>query len=319
MDSDYGVATHNKFAFLDDEPPAPKKKSEPKAKVEEKPVVKKTDNARPASARQGRGEGRGEGRGRGRGGRGRGNRGEGAAEGGKREYDRHESGTGRDKHAKKGGAGKFNWGQEGQEGQADSDRPPRRRYDRDGDRPRRNHNKDTEGETPAAPADGEKAAPVEGEEAAAADGEVKVNEEPKVEEPPEPETMGYEEFLAAKAATMVVDDKKTLRVVSNDDTKFACKAIPAATNDVEVEYGLGGNDAASNKKENTKKDKGKKNKISMDEFAAASPAASKGGRGGRGEGRGGRGEGRGGRGRGGNRGGDFKLRDDEFPTLGGKK
>lgn len=299
----------NAFSFLDsdDEAPAPKAKAKaqpverPKKVTESKPQSRDTRGDRGDRGGRGR-DGSSRGRGRG-GGRGRGRGGDRAD--GKREFERHQPGNGhgRGERAKKDGYGKGNWGVEGEQVEANSERPARRfNGNRDGERPPRRNNR-FQADDEAKPAD--EAAEKPADEAA---------EKPAVEdaEPvePEPEVMDYDEFLVQKAAKQVEEDKnKKLRTVENDESQWIVSSLKeAAPADVEDEYQVGGQE---NKPKRNKKGKNKKTAVSLDEFAKA-PAQ-------RSEGRGrGRGRGRGGRGRGG-RGQNFKLQTDDFPTLGGKK
>jgi len=302
-----GVLHRNAFSFLDSDDEAPA----PKAKAKAQPAPKKVTESKPQSrdARGDRGDrgdrgGRGRdgsSRGRGRGGRGRGRGGE--RSDGKREFERHQPGNGhgRGERAKKDGHGKFNWGTEGEQVEASSERPARRfNGNRDGERPpRRNNRADEE----AKPADEAAEKPAD-----------EVAEKPAAEDPepvePEPEVMDYDEFLVQKAANQPEEDKnKKLRTVENDESQWKVSSLKeAAPADVEDEYQVG---EQENKPKRNKKGKNKKTAVSLDEFAKA-PAQSSGGRGR------GRGRGRGGRGNGG-RGQNFKLQADEFPTLGGKK
>jgi len=288
---DYGVQIQNAFYLLDDDAPAPAKpKAQPKEKKAE--TVKKPES-KPQSSRGARGD-RPEGRGRGGRGRGRGDR----PNREKREFDRHESGTGRDRRAKKGGAGAYNWGTEGEQGDAREgamDRPPRR-----------NNRRNNRSEKPAAEKPAET---TEGEEKPAVEGEEKPKkEEPVVEEEPEPETVGLTEYLASKGK--VEDDENLqMRKVEDDSAKWKTSTVVAVEEtDPDDFYGLGS--AAKTKK--GKKGGKKTNKVHLDEFAS-STAGGNDRRGGRGRGRG-----RGGRGGRGNK--DFNLRAnaDQFPTLAGK-
>jgi len=290
--------TFNVFSMLDDDAPAPVvAKKEPKVepvvkKPEAKPVKPDARNNR-GSAQRGRdGERRG-GRGRGRGGRGRGTT-------TKRDFDRHESGTGRGRgDVKKNGSGRGNWGVEGEQDQEDR---PKRRFDRE-DRPRRNK-----------PAEGEQAET--SEEKPAEDGQkAEASEEKPAEKAedapePEPEVISYDEFLANQAAAAPEDDRKTkVREVSNDGQwkDFAAKAAPVK--EEEADYDLSGGPKKTGRSKKTRN--GKKSAVSLDQFAKETPGG-RGGRGGRGRGRGrgnGRGEGRGQK---------FKITADAFPSLGGK-
>lgn len=299
----------------DDAPPVSSKKAAP-AKVEA-PKKPNTRNHPPvnkgAGERQGRdargdGESRGRGRGRGEGGRGRGGegRGRGAGRGrgrgggardGKREFDRHESGTGRDRGAKKGGAGKYNWGTEGDQGEGNDRRQDRRRRN---DRPA--------AETTEEPST---------EEAPATEEPTSTEEQQPVEkkferpvEPPEPEVQTYEEYLEELEAKKVAGDDKKLRVVENDDSQWKSASVA----EVEVlENDYSALSVSSNKKDRRGNKSSKKtDKLSLDEFKGSSS-------GGRGRGRG-RGGARGGRGgeRGAPRNFDLAQTEDQFPTLGGK-
>jgi len=280
----------NYFALLDDD--APKKKVT-KA-VEPEPVKKAAPRAaRPESARA---EGAGKGKGRGRGeGRGRGGKGKGGADGERRprrEFDRHESGTGKLKNdTKKGGAGKHNWGKEGET---------------DGDKPRRaNRPRKEKTETSDEPAE-EDATVAEGE---AAEAEATAEPETPAEPEPEDNTLTLAEYLAQKKT--LEGDKKTARTVVNDDSAF--KAGKALKKDDEAnEYALPKNEGGeASKKLGSKKTKG--GKISFDAFIKDAPSGGRGGKG-----RGGDRGGKGGKGRGNDRGQRFALNDDQFPTLGGK-
>lgn len=288
----------------EDAPPA---KAAPKKEPKKVEPVKKTESKPQSSRREDRGDrgdrgdSRGDRGGRGRrdGGRGRG-RGRGrGGNGNRREFDRHESGTGRDRGAKKDGAGKYNWGKEGEQ---DEDRP-RRRFDRD-DKPRGNRFNDESGESKPAEEGTEAAA--DGE---AADGAETAEAKPEDETPPEPEVFSYEEYLAKKAENAVADDlEKKLRTVDNDESQWKSSAVKAADNkQEESDYQLG---TAKSGPKRGKKGKAKKTALSLDEFAKAPGGGQQRGRG--------RGRGRGNGGGRGNRGGNFNLRNDEFPTLGGK-
>lgn len=293
------MSTTNAFALLDDDYTPPVVKKTP---VVEAPPAKKPERAPRENKREGdrpRGRGRGGGRGRGRGARDgeqreRRPRGDGERRE-KREFDRHESGTGRSRGDKKAGAGKGNWGSE--QGEIKDGQERRRRFDR------RDRNK-----APAASTE-DKAA-VEGEEKPA-EGEEAEKTEDKTEDaaPVEPEEVAltYDEFRAQQAAAAVAADKEIqLREVSNDDSAF--KAVGTYTKPEEVnEWAFEYRVAKTTK---TKKGpKGKAGKISLDEFAAAPK------KGGRGQGRG---QGRGPRQGGNTRGGKFTMSNDAFPTLGGK-
>lgn len=272
--------------MLDDDAPAPvvasKAKATPKeVKAASAPPKKE---ARPSSrGGRGRGEGRGRGRGKGRGDR-------------KREFDR----TSGDRRAKKDGAGKYNWGKEGED-----------------DKPRRNNDRKVEADKEEATDDAEKVEEVEEEPERA----------PRQEEPEEevePPTMTYEEYHASKE---VCEEDLALKVrqVDLDDSQFKSTTdVPEEVADSELGYMLGGG------KKQLKKGAGKKAKkvISFDEFAAKAPAgrnndrSSRGGKGdsrGKGKGKGrGKGDSRGGRGRPTGRGGNFNLAaaKNDFPTLG---
>lgn len=281
---EFGVQVTNAFALLNDDNPKPKKnvskKVEPAAKKEEQKPPRATEKAPGPGTKRGQRTG-----GRGRAPRPRGRGGDRPP---RREHDRHDSGTGRTRDAKKGGAGKYNWGAEGEvEGDGkESGRPPRRRNNR---RP--------------APAE-----PKESEEAAAEE----PKEEPEEEPEPEDTTLTIDEFLAKKST--VEGDKIAVREVANDDSRF--KVISALKVDEEEvnEYVVGAQEGGAGKKALKKKNKKKAEKIHLDEFvktngsgSAPRPASA------RGSGRGGRGAGRG---RGSGRGGAFKMSDDQFPTLG---
>jgi len=238
--ADYGVLTANPFAFLDDDAPPPSKK-EAKAPVKkEEPKAK--PNARPESARNndrgdrnersgakgGKGKG-GKGGKRGKGGKGgdRGERGERSerSERPKREFDRHVSGTGRDKGVKKEGHGRGGWGEEEL-------------------RPRQVEAEVEASEEPT----------VEVEEETPA-------EEAKPAEPEEPEdtSVTYDEFLAQQAAKVVDDDVREVRSVLNDDAKFKGKELVKKDDmdDFQLEFGTG-----EQQLKKTRKGKKTKQKIS---------------------------------------------------------
>jgi len=283
----------NAFALLDEDAPKVSKKA---AKAPEPVVAKKEDPKREErKPREGGGRGgKGGERGRGRGGKGKGA----SADGEKpprerREFDRHESGDGKVKNAtKKGGAGKYNWGAEGEEG---AERPPRERRER---RPPRDA--PTAVAAPAADAPAAEVVVAEVEVAA----EVVV--EPEVDLGPPVKTL--DEFLAERA-TVEDDLKIKRREVQNDDSGFkafaAFKPVEEANEYVNAMAKSGS--AAGPKSAKTASKKGK---VNIDEFMKTNEAAAAGGKGGKG------GKGKGGKG-GDNR--KFTMKDDQFPTLGGKK
>lgn len=276
--------------MLDDDAPAPVVASKAKATPKEVKAASAAPKkeARPSSrGGRGRGEGRGRGRGKGRGDR------------TKREFDR----TSGDRRAKKDGAGKYNWGKEGED-----------------DKPRRNNDRKVEADKTEATDDAEKVEEVE-------EGE-KPERAPRQEEPEEevePPTMTYEEYHASKE---VCEEDLALKVrqVDIDDSQFkSTTEVPEEVADTELGYMLGGG------KKQLKKGAGKKAKkvICFDEFAAKAPAGrnndrgnSRGGKGdsrGKGKGKGrGKGDSRGGRSRPTGRGGNFNLAaaKNDFPTLG---
>jgi plasminogen activator inhibitor 1 RNA-binding protein len=340
----------NAFSMLDEDAPMPvAKKEEPKAP---EPKKNNTASRNPRGGREGgdrreggrgggergRGRGRGEGRGRGRGegrGRGRGPPRDGPPRE-RREFDRHESGTGRDRNAKKGGAGKYNWGTEGDQGADDEsagDRPPRRFENGGGNRFNNENNNrfnnggssrfDRRDNRPAAAADATKA--VSTEEAStedsaavpAVDAVEQKTEPARVEEPapePEPPVITYDEYLEQLEAKRVeVDRSRKVRVVENDESQWKSCAAAEVEDVSEDTYAISSDDKAPKEKAGKKKTN---NKLSLDQFKSA-PGARSGGRGrGRGGPRGGRGGNRGGRGTGGNF--DLAQSSDQFPTLGGK-
>lgn len=274
--AEFGVSTSNKFAFLDDDAPAPKKAVKAK-KEESKP------KARPESARNNERGDRSErnernnGGGRGRGGRGRGRGGyRGGGRGGKREFDRH-SGTGRDKSVKKEGHGKYGWGEEGE-----SERPRNNR--------RRTTNLNEQPEVAATPNENEEVPKTEGAEETPA-----TEEKPAEPEEPEDTSVTYEEFLASKAA--VEEDSREVRHVQNDD-KFKGVVLSTEEFEFQLELGSGNKTQKKSRKQNAKKN------VSLDEFVSTGPTSR--GRG-RGRGRGGKG-GRGFR--------PPSLNDQHFPKLG---
>lgn len=318
----------NPFSMLDDDAPqVSAKKAEPKVEP-----PKKTNTGHKNAPRGGReggdrgdrreggrggarggGEGRGRGNGEGRG-RGRG-RGRGGGREGKREFDRHESGTGRDRGAKKGGAGKYNWGTEGDEGTSAEagERPPRRnnnRFERpDDDRaPRRNNRPAAEEVTPSTEA------PAATEEAVSPEAEVEQKTEAPVEEvPPEPEVISYEEYLVqAEAKRVEADRAHQVRQVGDDQGKWKSAAkLEAKVEDEGESYGITDGKKKEKKGPSSEGPSKKKAVISLDEFKKSSSTSR-----GRGRGRGGpRGGGRGG-GRGGNRNFNLAQSEDQFPSLG---
>lgn len=292
------VLSRNVFSMLDEDGPAPAKakKEAPKAAeaapAKKEPSRKSEDRRRDGGARGGRG-GRGGGRGGG------GDRGDRPPSGRdrqpreKREFDRHESGTGRDRSAKREGAGKYNWGKDGEGAEGGEDRPRRERRER---RPRR----DAEGE-----GGGDKAEKAEGE-----------SKEDREEE--DEKVISYEEYLAQKEASRVEADlTKKVRTVEIDNSLFKSCGTKAVEKEEGVDtYAYPEDQRKGGPKKHNKKAAAKK-VISLDEFASAKPAKKGGGlkaavdaRGGARGGRGGARGGRGGRG--------FKVNADEFPTLGGK-
>jgi len=290
------VITRNAFDLLDLDAPLPTKPTKAPKPEPVKPAPKKEKEIiRPTSARGGKG------RGRGRGGRGRGD------VRGKREFDHHVSGTGRDRRAKKEGAGKYNWGVDGEEGE-DKRRP--RRTDR-----KPADEKAEDGEEDKAEADGEKVAE-------------KKAPEPEPEEE-EDNSVSYAEYLANKA-DVDEDVNRQVREVEIDESQFKSSAVVEKEEET-CEYIIEGG-----KKGPRKKNRKKAGKISLDEFAAPAAAAPKSNyrgdrgdsrgqsRGGKGRGKGGKGDSRGkgeSRGKGGGKGGrgrNFDLAKNAFPALGGK-
>lgn len=282
----------NPFAMLDEDAPAPVAAPKTKAPKEVKAAsAAPKKDSRPASRGTGAGaRGRGRGKGKGRGDR-------------KREFDR----TSGDRRAKKDGAGKYNWGKEGED-----DKPRRRNNDRKAE---------------AAPEAAEEAAAVEASADAEAGAEKveRAPREPEVEEEVEPPTMTYEQY---HASIEVPEEDLALKVreVDLDESNFKSTTdVPVAVADTELGYEIG----AGKKQPKKKGNKNKKNLISLDEFAAKAPAGRNNDRGnsrgdsrGKGKGKGrGKGDSRGGRGRPagrGNRGGNFNLAaaKNDFPTLG---
>lgn len=200
------------------------------------------------------------------------------------------NGTGRDRGAKRGGAGKYNWGSE--EGEA--------RDGQNAERRNRRNNRSADAEKPA----------TDGEDKPAEEGEVekveKVEEEEAAE--PEPETITFEEARAAQAAAAPEGDKKVSRVVEIDDSLFKAAVVVTKEEDESDTYVIAG----GAKKPKKKGAKNKKKVVSLDEFAKPASGNSRGGKG-----KGGKG-GRGGKGGKGSRGGAFNLAKNDFPSLGGK-
>lgn len=266
MDSapQFGVSTRNAFDLLDDDAPIVKKQPKAAPPPAKKAPPKKEPRKRDedwrgdgGDAPRDRDSGRG---GRGRGGKG-GGRGRGKGKGGnprQREFDRHVSGTGRDRAPKKEGHGKSNWG---------------------------THEDEFADATKAveAPKD---------DEPKAEDGEAdkeKATEKPAEEEEEKDNTISYEEYLKQKEANRVAEDvQKRVRKVQNDDSQFA--AVPFRKDeDDDFQIELGKPEKENQARKNTKAKGGGPKKVNIDEFV------SKGGSGGRGKGKGRvRGRGRGG-------------------------
>lgn len=313
QDVEFGVQTANLFALLDDDAPAKPKEAAPKVTKpkpkqafggrgndREQPEKRRDQRQQPARSQ------RGGGRGRGGGGGGRGRGGGGEARG--RAFDRR-SGTGRDKSEPKNGHGKGGWGTDKDDAQ---ERPRRNNRDNRGENRGNQKNwregqndkaEKVEGDAPVAAekADDEKAAEKpEGETAA----------EVEDEEEKEPEVIGYDEFLAQKAAKAAeVDSGSARREAENDESQWeACAemTVEAEENlycDAQVKRG---------KKKAAPKSKGSKKVVNLDEFNSTTRA--------RGRGRGGRG-GRGGGYNGGrdNRGPSVRVDDkNQFPSLSSK-
>jgi plasminogen activator inhibitor 1 RNA-binding protein len=284
--AEFGVSISNKFAFLDDDAPAPKKEVKTVKKAETKPKP----HSRPESARNERGNDRNERNNNGgaRGGRGRGGRGGrggkgGKGRGGKREFDR-QSGTGRDKSVRKEGHGRGGWGEEGAQG----DRP---RYNN------RRRNEQNQEDTTASTDKPEEVAKTE--EGDAETPVVEAEAAPVEPEEPEDTSVTYEEFLAQKAANVVEDDLREARSVQNDG-RFKGSALEKSDEiDFQLELGSGVKSCKKSRKQAAKKN------VSLDEFVAKGPSS---------RGRGGRGRGRGGKGGRGYR--PPQLNDQQFPKLG---
>lgn len=291
-----GLTFSNAFALLDEDgPPAAAPAKKEKQKAAPAPTPAPVEQKRERGERTERSERPSSGRG-GRGGGGRGrtdDRRRGAPQReGKRDYDRHESGTGRDKSTKRSGSGKYNWGSNDDEA-------------KDGERRRRN--KDTSEKTEKEGEEGEAAPEREPREPR----EPRAKKEEPEKEPEEPDnSVSYEDYLANKKA-LDEDVNRKERVADNDDSNWKSAGVVKNEVDESDTYVIPGG-AKSLKKKGGKKKKGV---ISLDEFAAK-PAAGRGRGGARGRG-GERGRG-GGRGRG-PRGGNVDLSDaSAFPTLGGK-
>lgn len=223
--------TQNAFSLLMDDEAPPKKVNNTKEK--KAPAAKKQEpqrEARPSSAAQGRGrsgrDNRRDGRGAGR-----------PRREGKREFDRHQSGNGRTRESKRDGAGKYNWGKEGEE-----------------DRPRRERRRNDKEEKPESD-EGDKEDATEAEET-----------KPKVEEPEEEEdtTVDYDTYLASKEA-VAEDNDRELREVDDSGAGFKSANVLEKAEEVN-EYVIGS--TKQPKRKNKNKSKGSKT-INLFEFTPA--------------------------------------------------
>lgn len=294
-----GVISVNRFDLLDDEPRKTKKTPKPQSAA---PAPERRNDRDRSDNRRNGGHGRGRGRsGRGRGGRQGGRRDDPTRERrGVRDYDRR-SGTGRGNRVgrqENKGNNKFDWGGDGTdefkknpEGIAEPV-------------------KETTTDTPVADETAEKTEAV-----------VEENQEP-----PEPETKTYDQFMEEKRKAFVAVDI-SIRATANDEFKGkSVKSVKAAEKaDLVVMAEI-----TKGKKKNRKKGSGRSVPLSIDQFAAPPTSDRSRGRDDRGpRGRGGRGRDRGNRGdryqgRGGNRGGNNRqsqnapvLADQSsFPSLG---
>jgi len=256
-DTEFGVQTSNLFSLLDDDAPAPAKKEPVKKAAPAKAQVnnrgsdrEKRNDRRPERSQ--RGGGRGRGRGRGRGGESRG-----------RAFDRR-SGTGRDKSQPKGGHGKGNWGTD----KDDQAREARRNW-----RQEKQEKQAATGETEKVEGDAAATETPEGEDAKAP--EVTPEEE---EQEKEPDTIGYEEFLAQKAAKAPDDDSnKVLRSAENDESQWeACAEITKEEDDEESFLGVGFSTTKKSRGKKGNKGKNAKKVKSLDEFNSTTRSSGRG-------------------------------------------